>query len=855
MLTPKFTDKEQALYEILTDPIWFGEFLRSFNDFPLTKEERQARPFSYRWYQKDLLTGRDKQVLLRGGRAVGKCHPDSTRIYTVGHGYIKIKDLIELYGLNEPFLIYSPSSDGTMRHAIGVIFEDAVVPVYKIKTKRGYVVECSGNHPIYCNNDWVLAEDIKPGDKVLTVNKLPWDSTQKAFSWYELRWMGYVFDSYKSLPGEEMYLPFQEQVKDFSTIATYYGFPVERTGEHTYRINVMARTKDSVRSSLLFVMNLLGMRKLQAYRSITALPKILMDESLDQIKVFLEPYLSKHISIDGNYVYIDFPFTYIGQRAVWKQFMELLLRFGVATVVTTHERDNVIIRTATVHDSVRLFTAFDIPGYTMPEASLQRATFPWFVYDEVVEVTLEKPKQTYAVEVVGSQVYFADNIVVHNSVVIQDKLVFMFFNAPECLPETPEVLLMTANTNQLTPLLDSLRMRFTRSPLLQGRLSNVNLSKGTIDFKYKQRTYRLHTRIAGQRGENNVVGLHVPFILIDEAQLFPLGTWTQLQPVLNQWEERTQFFIAGVPNGLQDSVLYVVDTGDPTWKKYVIPATENPYWSREDHERAKQRYGGEQSDDFRRLVLGEHGEAVFSVITYDAIKTESYPFYSYVYKDVDRMKRRSFEHALGIPKLPHDAQPLYFSIDTGFNDPTVIQLIGFFDNVWRTYARWKLIRIPFNEQASIIHYLAGKYKLDGILIDFGAGGGGMGIAHTLQSDTFPNNTFYKQYVYGVQFNSLIDIGGERAQAKSMAGEYFTQLVREHNLVFSQIDAEGIDQISRIAYERRSDGTHKYYIISPHGGKSNDDHIFASYIVWTIHLLQTQTLVRQQPRSLLRAIWV
>lgn len=314
----------------------------------------------------------------------------------------------------------------------------------------------------------------------------------------------------------------------------------------------------------------------------------------------------------------------------------------------------------------------------------------------------------------------------------------------------------------------------------------------------------------------------------------------------NSWEPKRQQFFCGVPNGLREgNVLYMLDQRSAKFKKYRIPAHENPFFTFEDNIEAMRAYGGEESDDYQRLVLGRHGEASFAVIPRDKIRTEPFEFYSYRFSQTDKHNGRRFTDLLNLVKIPQDkAVTRVLAIDTGFTDPTVAQVICKDSRgVWRTFARYRLTRIPFPEQAEIINWLDDYYNFNAICIDLGAGGGGIGVAQDLQSERFPKLKRYATRIYGVRFSDMIVTGRDpegndlKAQAKSYAGSELSRIITEGQLVFSEIDLEGLSQMERVAYQRRSDGTNQYFIISDKGGgKSQDDHIFASYVVFVLNLI-------------------
>lgn len=97
--------------------------------------------------------------------------------------------------------------------------------------------------------------------------------------------------------------------------------------------------------------------------------------------------------------------------------------------------------------------------------------------------------------------------------------------------------------------------------------------------------------------------MHLPRINIDEAQLFTIVAWTQLSPALNNWEQKTQVFITGVPNGLRNSLLYYAEKKLSQYKVYSVPAHNNPYYSKEDNLENVKRYGGVETDEYQQLNI------------------------------------------------------------------------------------------------------------------------------------------------------------------------------------------------------------------------------------------------------------
>jgi hypothetical protein len=188
-----------------------------------------------------------------------------------------------------------------------------------------------------------------------------------------------------------------------------------------------------------------------------------------------------------------------------------------------------------------------------------------------------------------------------------------------------------------------------------------------------------------------------------------------------------------------------------------------------------------------------------------------------------------------------------FAIDPGFADPTIIQVIGKdAKGIWRTYIRYRLTRIDFNEQQNIIHWLDDFYNPQQIVIDVGAGGQGSSMMHNLMyGDTYKGRGYEKRFM-GVQFAEKIvsgydDEGVELMQdSKSFAATELARIIQDGILRFSELDNEGLSQMERVAKKKSINGKDTFFVISEKGlggrggnGADEDDHIFSSYICFTL----------------------
>lgn len=860
-LQKRLDSDELAMLEIIEDPVWLGEFLRSTSDFALNEDERNRRkPFNYRWYQKDLLTDQSPYISIRGGRSIGKCHGRTARIYTYPEGYMLIRDLISKYGEN-PFMVPALAPNGSWEIRRAYIRKNVYDTPNHITTESGFRIDVTDNHPVLTPRGWTPAGELAVGDVVAVPIRLPSESRQSLFHWAELRWFGYMLLN----PRIRVQNPFtkiryQRQVDELREIAKYFDAVFEDNRNGTYSL---IRKIGNVKHHGTRLIEMLDPDCFRHEMRLFKLPAEIKCERNENIKVFLESLFSYHGQFSNDKVRLEW-----SKSALILDIQELLLRLGIETVCHRIEGTwDAYLETRDYNAFYQFFTQLSIPGVTvrdLKEPPVSEIVEGTHRYEPITIVDKRPPQATYAIQVNDHENYISGGVIVHNSVVLEDKLIYNAINADKEFPETRESLLATANNSQMTPLLDHIIGRFSSSPFLRSFLNGqVNRSKGTLDFTLPGGAlYRMWARIAGAKGESNVVGLHLPRIVVDEVQLFPMNSWIQLQPVLNAYEAKTQVITAGVPSGLRDgNVLYMLDQRNGRYKRYRIPATENPNWTQEDHINAIKEYMGEDADDFQRLVLGQHGDAAFTVIPRDRIRTEPYEFYSYRYNQSDKLKNRVYQEVLNLPKLPMKIDMAVLSIDTGYTDPTIVQLIGYAKGTWRTLVRWRLTRISFPEQAEIIDWIATAYDARLIGLDLGAGGGGIGMMQDLCSARFSKTKNYENRIFGANFGVTVDRQDGMApfmgktSAKSAAGEELARMVSEGDLVFSELDMEAISQLERVAYTKRTDGSNQYFVLSERGtGKAQDDHIFAAYLVFIMTMGNLTTVTKQRKR-LFNPRWV
>jgi hypothetical protein len=837
MLIPKLSEAEYALLEVIEDPIWLNEFLRSTNYGDMNKSNWPAEEFSFRPYQRELLTDQSPHIVVTGGRAIGKCQPAHARVYTT-EGYKTITQLKK----QPSFVTYGYSEETkTFTKRRAYIRRDKWKRCFHIKSATARDLIVTDAHPVLTPKGYVMAGHLRVGDLIATMNQLPTEHCQDTtMKWAEARALGYFSVNSLYVRSSGGIKPrFRKIEAELHAIAEDLYLQVRKLDDG--RVYLDRLKASGVKHTVTQLRLELGLLK-EEDRRVNRLDW-LKTYSLPTIKAFIEAAFAQYGNLSLDRVSLK-----VTNRAYVEDWREILLYFGVSTTITkladhTDERHDLdiddsvwLLETATKRDARVFWGQFTLPGVAISEKAAEPMASEWFRWEPITEISItNRFNLTYSIHVYQDETYISENIVVHNSVILEDLLTYQVLNSNIEFPKTPEQLLVTPNTSQMTPLLDRLVLKFTTSPMLKDFLKNqINRSKGTLDFSMGARQHRLYARIAGSKEANNLVGLHIPKVCGDEFQLFSMSAFNQLQPTINTWESKVQEVYFGVPNGMRNMAIYVLDMKMAKFKKYRIPAPNNPYFTRDDWNDALAKFGGEDSDTFQQLILGRHGSPSFQLLSRDQMKTVPIDFYRYRYAQADKESGKSYRDALPVIKLPPHLD-VVFSIDTGFSDPTIIQVLIRTETYWVCVRRYRIQRIDYPEQEQIIDYLVKAYLPSLVAVDVGAGGGGAGIIQSLKTRPEYAAMNYAKRILPVQFNEKVVLGAadeiEVSESfKSWGTGELVKNIYSGNLVFSEVDAEGISQLERLARQRRTSGAMHYFITSPRGfGETADDHIYASYL--------------------------
>jgi hypothetical protein len=418
------------------------------------------------------------------------------------------------------------------------------------------------------------------------------------------------------------------------------------------------------------------------------------------------------------------------------------------------------------------------------------------------------------------------------------------------------IIYTVPNKAHLEPVFTNLTRLFRSNTLLRNFIDpkkGINSSDHTI--KLLNHT-DLICRIAGTTGTGaNVVGLHSPFEILDEAGLYPWGTWIEFQPTLNTWEKGFRRIVSGVPTGLRDkNVLYYVDQQDTNYKKHRVSAHENPRYTEKDEKENLEKYGGADSDDYIHLVLGEHGVPVFAVFDRNLMQIDVYPVFKVMIDGIAITNSEQIYTKLsGIPAISEKYDYTLVGIDLGYTEPTAIHILYSKNGLLKYHARIQLSKVTYPLQKKLFDFIDDKFgKFDIIGVDFG-GPGKPVVQDWLESDEFLHKD-YKKRMIPVDYSGWIVLGtnsdGEEIKTKmkpfavSLAQEY----TNSHKLIYSSTDYDFISELERVTYTKTPSGEIVYRTLTPRGGERGEDHHTSALLSAMVAHYIVKDATQNKPKS-------
>jgi len=376
---------------------------------------------------------------------------------------------------------------------------------------------------------------------------------------------------------------------------------------------------------------------------------------------------------------------------------------------------------------------------------------------------------------------------------------------------------------------------------------------------------QLLCRIAGQTGTGaNVIGLHTPFVILDESGYYPWGTWVEMQPILNTFTSGYRLMVSGVPTGLREkNVCYHCDQENSSYTRHRVSAIQNPRFTDEDEERAAEQYGGRETDEYVHLVKGEHGKPVFSLFDRASMEITDYLVYKLVLdgtKLFDNLGEYTSRLSI-FPGLNDKDDECLFGIDLGYTEPTAINIL-YIDRLGRLkfHGRITLIKVNYFIQEKIIDWLDTKFHP--FIIGIDAGSAGKSVIPRLQEHEDFIHKDYRKRIIPVDFSSwtILGIDSDGNEVKSKTKPFSVSILQDytnnHKIVYTHKDLEMISELERMTYTKNPSGDISYRTLTERGGKRGEDH-FTSALLCAIvayYMTKENLEIGKKTRKLIKAFW-
>lgn len=286
------------------------------------------------------------------------------------------------------------------------------------------------------------------------------------------------------------------------------------------------------------------------------------------------------------------------------------------------------------------------------------------------------------------------------------------------------------------------------------RLTREILPRG-VGMGFKHRPFQVDfangAKILGripQKDGKGVKGLHPLKLEMDEAQDFPTSGWIELVETLQHGMEESQWRAHGVSRGVRDE-FYRHSQHGSGWTVHTITGMHRPNWSDQERKDKIQSYGTRDSPDYKRNILGVHGDATNPLFVLhrlmacvDDDEGSEYNSKIYYYRRIsaEMAAEQPIENLINVPRSHRKWTNTWAGMDVGMtNAPSEILIFGEEvkkgEVLLRLLSRIHLERIRSADQRKIVEALFEEYDLRLFCLD--RGGIGLPLFQELQDGARP----------------------------------------------------------------------------------------------------------------------
>jgi hypothetical protein len=256
-----------------------------------------------------------------------------------------------------------------------------------------------------------------------------------------------------------------------------------------------------------------------------------------------------------------------------------------------------------------------------------------------------------------------------------------------------------------------------------------------------------HSYLTGSIMSHNI---HPIWLELDEAQDYPHAGWVELRETLKRGFAGAMLRAHGVTKGVHDDFYEVTqDTPDNKWRVHRFAAMWRPNWTATERDEAIQKYGSREDPDYRRNVMGLHGDKMNPIFVLTqlmknvdseklsdynseeyflvAAKSEHLELFDQEITDLLDFPRGHLAYAGKTPRerAEHPKAIYWCGMDIGFTiDPSEILVFvehrpkaNSSQTVLKLLTRISMIRMPHREQIQAIMHTIDFYRPKAFAMD------------------------------------------------------------------------------------------------------------------------------------------
>jgi hypothetical protein len=252
-----------------------------------------------------------------------------------------------------------------------------------------------------------------------------------------------------------------------------------------------------------------------------------------------------------------------------------------------------------------------------------------------------------------------------------------------------EMLITAPEMIHLDPVTKNIEDAITSCRLGREFLKKTGTQTGFSHRPFEAK-FRNGARIVGripQKDGKGVKGMHPKKLEMDEAQDYPEPGWVELGETLKYAEDDATWRSHGVSRGVRDR-YYKQTQPESGWYVHRFTGMHRPDWSEEERAAKAELYGSIDHPDYRRNILGQHGDAQSALFVLSRLMQcvdqspgsvyNSSEYYSIRINDEKlRETKMPIEALLEFPTIHKGYSRVWVGMDVGMtNHPSEILIFG-----------------------------------------------------------------------------------------------------------------------------------------------------------------------------------